>query len=296
VGCVAFRADGRRLASGAGDGSVLVWDVAGPYQPIAVTAFARRSPVTCVAWNPAAADLLAVGTADGTAAVWRVVDDRPPHVMTALAGHPGPIREVAWMPDGQHLCCLFGYDRAAVWHAMSETYLGELTDCVRLAVSQRGLVATVSDSGETTVRDLWRGSGPAVRQFPAPVTDCAWSPGGRLILSRADGALDLTTPYLEPLRTVGLGAPLLGVTWAFDGPVTGGEAGVVALDESLRPRWRSPAVLPGAGTLAAGGPAVAAATAGDRPHVLSVADGATLLAPAAAMTAGPSALPWQTFN
>jgi hypothetical protein len=169
---------------------------------------------------------------------------------------------------------------------MSETYLGELTDCVRLAVSPGGLVATVSGNGVATVRDLWRGSGPAVRRLAAPVTDCAWSPGGQLVLSRADGALELTTPYLDPLLEAGFGIPLRGVTWAADGPIAGGEAGLVALDAGLRPRWHSPATLSNAGTVAASGPAVAAATAGDRPHVLSLADGATLLAPAGSALGG----------
>src|SRR3954470_21089095 len=135
ISCVAFRADGGRLASGSHDRSVIVWDTSDPSRPVRVTEFGHHAAVLSVAFNPATADLLAVGAADGTAAVWRVVDDRPPSRMKILAGPPGPCTSVSGMPDGQHLICQIGSSRAAVWNAFGETYLGELEDCVRLTVS-----------------------------------------------------------------------------------------------------------------------------------------------------------------
>src|SRR5690349_2628980 len=81
VSCVAFRADGQRLASGSHDRSVIVWEVAERGGPSVVTHLVQRAAITAVSWNPAAADLLATGSADGTVAVWRVVDDRPPSLM-----------------------------------------------------------------------------------------------------------------------------------------------------------------------------------------------------------------------
>ncbi|HEY0533803.1 MAG TPA: hypothetical protein VGD29_19635 [Actinoplanes sp.] len=292
VGAVAFRADGRRLASGSADGSVFVWDTVEPGRPVVLTAFTVRGAVTGLAWNPAAADLLATGTAEGDAGVWRVVDDRPPARIATLAGHPGQIRSVEWMPDGQHLICLFGFDRAAIWNAMTETYLGELTDCVRLAVSPDGLVATIGPDGAVAVRDLWRGTGPSARALASPVIDCAWSPDGTaLALARADGALELVTAYLDPALTIPVGdGTLRCVTWSSGGPVAGGETATHAFGTDGRPRWRSPVVLPRAGSLAVGGPLAAAATEGEKPHLLALADGATLLAPALAQQ-GPRTLP-----
>jgi WD40 repeat protein len=287
IGAVAFRADGRRLASGSADGSVFVWDTADPTRPVLLTAFTVHAPVTGLAWNPGAADLLAAGATQGSAGIWRVVDDRPPAQLARLAGHPGQIRSVEWMPDGQHLVCLFGFDRAAIWHAMAETYLGELTDCVRLAVSPDGLVATIGPDGTVAVRDLWRGTGPAARTLASPVVDCAWSPDGSgLALARADGALELVTAYLDPALTIPVrDGTLRCVSWSAGGPVAGGETGTHAFGPDGRPRWRSPVVLLRAGSLAVGGPLAAAATEGERPHLLALADGATLIAPALAQHA-----------
>ncbi len=292
VGAVAFRADGRRLASGSADGSVFIWETIDPGHPMLLTAFSAHAPITGLAWNPGAADLLATGTTDGDAAIWRVVDDRPPAVLATLSGHPGPIRSVEWMPDGQHLICLFGADCAAVWNAMAGTYLGELTECVRLAVSPDGLVATIGPDGSVAVRDLWRGTGPAARALASPVLDCAWSPDGSgLALGRADGALELVTAYLDPALTIPIGdGPLRCVSWSASGPVAGGETGTYAFTPEGRPRWRSPILLSRPGALAVGGPIAAAATQGERPHVLALADGATLVAPALARP-GSWALP-----
>ncbi|WP_433291705.1 WD40 repeat domain-containing protein [Actinoplanes sp. CA-030573] len=293
ISCVAFRADGWRLASGSHDRSVIVWDTSDPARLIMVTEFGHHAAVLSVAFNPAAADLLATGSADGTAAVWRVVDDRPPSLMKVLAGHPGPVTSVAWMPDGQHMICQIAESRAAVWNAFGETYLGELEDCVRLAVSPHGLVATVGADGLVAVRDLWRDPGRITYLPSAPVEDCAWSPDGTtLALAGADGSLELLNPGLLPLRSVRLGdAPLRGITWSTDGSalIAGTyDPALVSLDPAGRPRWRRTDARLWPRSLAAAGSTVAAATFGGRPHLLDLATGAGLdAAPAALEPAAP---------
>lgn len=281
ISCVAFRADGRRLASGSHDRSVIVWETSDPVRPVVVTEFAHNAPVLSVAWNPAAADLLATGSADGTAAVWRVVDDRPASMMKLLAGHPGPVTSVAWMPDGQHLICQIAESRAAVWNAFGETYLGELDDCVRLAVSPYGLVATVGADRLVAVRDLWRDPGRITYLPSAAVEDCAWSPdGSTLALAGDDGSLELLNPGLLPIRSVRLGdAPLRGITWTADGSalIAGTyDPALVALDTAGRPQWRRTDARLWPRSLAAAGHTVAAATFGRRPLLLDLTTGAGL--------------------
>ena len=278
ISCVAFRADGGRLASGSHDRSVIVWDTSDPSRPVRVTEFGHHAAVLSVAFNPAAADLLAVGAADGTAAVWRVVDDRPPSRMKVLAGHPGPVTSVAWMPDGQHLICQIGSSRAAVWNAFGETYLGELEDCVRLTVSSYGLVATVGADGLVAVRDLWRDPGRITYLPGAAVEDCAWSPDGSVLaLAGDDGALELLNPGLLPIRSVRLGdAPLRGITFSADGSalIAGTyDPALVALDTAGRPQWRRSDARLWPRSLAAAGSLVAAATFGGRPHLVDLATG-----------------------
>ncbi|MFC3738515.1 WD40 repeat domain-containing protein [Paractinoplanes deccanensis] len=278
VSCVAFRADGRRLASGTHGGSVLVQDTSDPARPTRLTEFAHRSAVLGIAFNPAAADLLATGSADGTAAVWRVVDDRPPALMKVLSGHPAPVVAVHWMPDGQHLLCRLGDGRAAVWQAFGETYLGEVDDCLHLDVSPASLVASVGASGMVSVRDLAGDPNPlAARQAPA-VEACAWAPdGATLALARRDGAIELRTAQLDPIRTLRPGtAPLRAITWSPDGRyvIAGSYDGTLAaVDTSDRTLWRhaDPAIRPR--SLAVGGPAIATSSFGDRPYLLDLFSG-----------------------
>src|SRR4051794_41558447 len=90
ISCVAFRADGLRLASGSHDRSVIVWDTTDPQRAVLVTEFGHNAAVLSVAFNPAAADLLATGSADGTAAVWRGVGGPPPAPVEGLGRHPRP--------------------------------------------------------------------------------------------------------------------------------------------------------------------------------------------------------------
>lgn len=294
VSCVAFRADGRRLASGSHDRRLIVWDTGDPPRPVQIVELAHRSAVTAVAFNPAAADLLATGSADGTVAMWRVVDDRPPSLMKVLPGHPGAVTGVNWMPDGQHLICLIDDSRAAVWNAFDETFLGELDDCVRLAVSPHGLVATVGGDGLVAVRDLWRDPGRITYLPSATVEDCAWSPdGATLALAGDDGSLELLNAGLLPVRSVRLGdAPLRGVTWSTDGRhlVAGTyDPALVALDPGGRLQWRQADALLWPRSLAAAGSTVVSATFGGRPHLVDLSTGAALGAGPTVEPAEPAA-------
>ena len=293
VSCVAFRSDGRRLASGSYDGTVVVRDTTDPARPHVLTEFAHRSAVLGAAWNPGAADLLATGSADGTAAVWRIVDDRPPHRMKVLDGHPAAITAVHWMPDGQHLLCQLADGRAAVWQAFGETYLGALDDCVRLDVSSAGLVATAGRAGTVAVRDLARDRVPLATRT-APATEAfAWSPdGGTLALARRDGSIELRNTHLDPIRSLRPGdEPLRAVTWSADGRrlIAGGYDGTLLAVDPARPLWRhsDPAIRPR--SMAVGGPVLAAATFHPRPYLIDAATGTPYTVGTA--TPGGGALP-----
>ena len=296
VSCVAFRADGRRLAIASYDRGLLVQDTSDPSRPHLLTEIAHRSPVLAAAFDPAAADLLATGTADGSAVVWRVVDGRPPHAMKVLGGHPAAVTGVHWMPDGQHLLCRLADGRAAVWQAFGETWLGTVDDCVRLDVSSGGLIATVGADGMVAVRDLARDPMPTATRAARAVEACAWSPdGGTLALARRDGAIELRNVHLDLIRTVRpTDAPLRAVTWASDGAhlIAGAYDGTLLAVDATRTIWRhtDPAVRPQ--SLAVGGPVLATASFGSRPCLIDTATGAPLSGSSAASPhRGPAGLP-----
>jgi WD40 repeat protein len=293
VCCVAFRADGARLASGSTDHTAIVWDTTDPRRPNLLTTLIHHAAVTSASWNPGAADVLATGSADGTAAVWRVVDDRPPSLMKALPGHPGAITTIAWTPDGQHLLCLIGGGQLAVWNAFDQTFLGELRDCVRVDVSPAGLVATAGTDGLISVRDLWRDARPSARRPAAVAEACAWSPSGDVLaVAGDDGSIEMFAPDLTPLRRIYPGdVPLRGLTWSADGRylIAGGYDGSLVAMSSDRPLWRRAHGLLWPRSLAAGAGVVASATFGARPHVVDLLAGATLGFPVA--PSSPSSSP-----
>jgi WD40 repeat protein len=274
TGCVAFRADGLRLAGGSSGRGALVWDTTDPGRPTVVAELGYRAAITCAAWNPGAADLLATGCADGTVVVWRVVDDRPPTVMKLLAGPSRPVTSVDWMPDGQHLLCLLAGGRAIGWDALDETYLGETGDCRHLAIGPGGLVAAVQSDGLLSVRDPWRDEEPVTRRLPA-VAGCAWSPdGARLAVACRDGSLAVLDAGLGTLGLLRPGAAALrAVTWSGDDLVAVEESAVLAFDSAGRPRWRYADAGLESARLAAAGGLVAVAVPGDRPRLFAVADG-----------------------
>jgi len=70
---LAFSADGRRLAAGAADGRIPLWDAKGAAGPVLLTG--RTNPVPAVAFDPHG-DTLATGGNDFTIRLWDTGLDR----------------------------------------------------------------------------------------------------------------------------------------------------------------------------------------------------------------------------
>lgn len=220
---VAFRADGRRLATSSYDGSVLIWDVHEPADPVVLHRLKHRRLVNASAWNPVAQSLLATASADKTVAVWSVPDDREPTLLNVLARHTDDINSVAWLPDGERLICVSEDGRATMWDALAGQLLGEVgshaAHCMMVAVSVSGLVATVGEDGMVAVTDPGSDEPPRTRHYPSSIEGCAWSRDGRLLaVARDDGAVDLLTSRLDLVRTVPVSTSAArAVDWSEDG-------------------------------------------------------------------------------
>src|SRR5262249_3090185 len=96
VAAVSWSPDGKRLATGSGDGTAKVWEVAGGRE---LTLRGHTSEVVSVSWSPNG-KLLATGSLDGTAKMWEVASGQ---ALLTFEGHTSRVFSVSWSPDGKLL-------------------------------------------------------------------------------------------------------------------------------------------------------------------------------------------------
>jgi WD40 repeat protein len=118
VGGVAYRCDGRRLASASFDETVKVWDPINGQEVRTLRGHTDR--VLSVAYSPDG-KLLASGSADSTVRVW---EEATGHEVATFRGHSGYVLSVAFSPDGKRLASGGGH------HARGEVKVWDLQHLV----------------------------------------------------------------------------------------------------------------------------------------------------------------------
>jgi hypothetical protein len=147
---VVFSPDGKTLASGSGDKTVKLWDVASGRE--LRTLSGHTGTVVSVAFSPDG-KTLASGGGDNTLRLWDIASGLE---LRTLSGHTGTVVSVVFSPDGKILASGSGDKTVKLWDVASGRELRTISRhtniLLSVAFSPDGKV--LASGGDTTVK-LW---------------------------------------------------------------------------------------------------------------------------------------------
>jgi WD40 repeat protein len=193
IDAVAFSADGRKLATSAWGGVVLLWDVAsGSLRFVLRGGTSGAYEPANIAFSPDGRHL-ALADDDGSVKIWDATNGR---ALQTLKGHTAEANGVAFSPDGRKLASGSGDGTVKLWDTATwreiQTLKGHTLRVASVAFSPDGrLLASVggisAKSGEVNLWDL--ASGREVYQAHGhtdTVSGVAFSPDGRRLATASD--------------------------------------------------------------------------------------------------------------
>lgn len=184
VKTVAFRPDGRELATGGQDGAVITWDPA-RYVPRARFG-AGGGAVRALAYSPDGS-LLAAADLSGGITLWRTTDRKPVRRMRMS----GVLNSLAFSPDGRRLAVSGTGETTAIWDTATGREIDEIGghggEETEVAFAPDGrTVAIADDDGRVALWDPEDGHVRTPRLSDAMLTAVAFSPDGRTLAAAGD--------------------------------------------------------------------------------------------------------------
>ena len=239
VYAVSFSPNGRTLASGGEEGTILLWDVADGSAK--ATLEGHTGSVFSVSFSPDGRTL-ASGSRDGTIRLWDVADGS---AKATLAGHARRVSSVSFSPDGSTLASGGGDSTVRLWDVASgrekATLEGHTSSVSSVSFSPDGRTLA-SGSHDNSVR-LWDMAGgremATLAGHTNAVSSVSFAPNGRTL---ASGSWDNTVRLwdvasgLEKATLAGHTKWVNSVSFSPDGRTlaSGSEDGTVRLWDMTR--------------------------------------------------------------
>ena len=194
VKSVVYSPDGRYLASGSGDDTIKIWEVATGKELRTLTG--HSSLVSSVVYSPDGR-YLAGGSWDNTIKIWEVATGKE---LRTLTGHSYQVTSVVYSPDGRYLASGDSFGTIKIWQVATGTELRNLTGYylpVNSVVYSPDGRYLASGGDDKTIK-IWEvATGKGLRIFTghsSEVNSVVYSPDGRYL---ASGSWDNTIKIWE---------------------------------------------------------------------------------------------------